>query len=95
MRLEACLMLAKSLKRNGAIERIRTSDLCLRRATPINPQLILQRASVAMQNLTTTHDRDEVCHCGWRNAGIYNLVNYDAVTNNHVSLVIVRDKRNV
>ena len=48
-----------------------------------------------MQNFTTTNDRDELCHCRWRSADIYTLVNYDAVTNNHVSLVIVWGKRNV
>ena len=48
-----------------------------------------------MRNISITHDLDGVCRCGWRSADIHNPVNYDAVTNNHVSSVIVRGKRNV
>ena len=35
----------KSREGNGALERIRTSDLCLRRATPIDSQLNRKQAS--------------------------------------------------
>ena len=50
----------KSRKGNGALERIRTSDLCLRRAIQTVPSSLIGKLRLVMTNRSNIHGRDEV-----------------------------------